>query len=206
MKFEFTEEYFKDEMRSGFLVTECMKRYWAASLKTLEIFDEICSRHNLSYWADCGTLLGAFRHHGFIPWDDDIDLAMPRTDYNNFLKIAQKELPEGYFVSTTDSKNHSYNGITVIINHTGTLFSADILGTYYNCPFPVGFDLYPYDDVPKDEKENTAWRLEYLKGLNEVRSARKLLDSKGITDYSAIIEREEELDRRAYPFHIPRNI
>ena len=186
MKFE----YFRDEERGHFTVTECMKRYWAASLKTVEIFDRICEKHSLRYWADCGTLLGAYRHRGFIPWDDDLDLGMPRKDYNRFLEIAGDELPDGYYVSTFDSKNHRYNGITVIINHRGTLYTPEILGTYYNCPFPVGFDLYPYDECPSDADDLAGWRLDYLKELTAIHYMRDELDSKGSTDYSPLIRKE----------------
>jgi lipopolysaccharide cholinephosphotransferase len=60
-------------------------------------FDKICRKHNLQYWLDSGTLLGAIRHNGFIPWDDDIDLSMPVEDYREFARIAKDELPEGIF-------------------------------------------------------------------------------------------------------------
>ena len=61
-------------------------------------FDRICHIHSLVYWLDFGTLLGAVRYEGFIPWDDDLDVSMPRDDYNKFLEIAQKELKEEYFL------------------------------------------------------------------------------------------------------------
>ncbi len=61
-------------------------------------FDEVCKKHNLTYWLDHGTLLGAVRHKGFIPWDDDLDVTMPREDYEKFLHIAQKELPKNRFL------------------------------------------------------------------------------------------------------------
>ena len=58
----------------------------------LHIFDVICKKHNLVYWLDSGTLLGAVRHNGFIPWDDDLDVAMPREDYNKLLPLVKDEM------------------------------------------------------------------------------------------------------------------
>jgi lipopolysaccharide cholinephosphotransferase len=75
-------------------------------LEMLQEFDAICQKHNLQYWLDSGTLLGAVRHQGFIPWDDDIDLSMPLEDYLKFQEIAQDELSENIFFQTkkTDEK------------------------------------------------------------------------------------------------------
>lgn len=72
----------------------------AAQKVMLEILQEIhkiCVENNLTYWLEAGTLLGAVRHKGFIPWDDDSDVSMPRADYEKFLKIAQEKLPEDMF-------------------------------------------------------------------------------------------------------------
>ncbi|MCH9740417.1 MAG: LicD family protein [Epsilonproteobacteria bacterium] len=72
-------------------------------LEMLVEFDAICSKHNLQYWLDSGTLLGAVRHQGFIPWDDDIDLSMPMEDYNKFIEIADDELSDAIFFQTMKS-------------------------------------------------------------------------------------------------------
>jgi len=64
-------------------------------------FDAICKKHQLRYWLDSGTLLGAVRHAGFIPWDDDIDLSMPVEDYNIFMEIAASELSSDIFFQTS---------------------------------------------------------------------------------------------------------
>ena len=69
-------------------------------LRLLNAVDKICSAHGLTYWIDFGTLLGAVRHKGFIPWDDDIDVSMPMADYKKFLEIAEKELPNDIFLQT----------------------------------------------------------------------------------------------------------
>ena len=72
-------------------------------LDMLVEFDAICQKHNLKYWLDSGTLLGAVRHKGFIPWDDDIDLSMPVEDYRKFKKIANNELSDNIFFQTRDT-------------------------------------------------------------------------------------------------------
>ena len=72
-------------------------------LEMLVEFDAICKKHQLQYWLDAGSLLGAVRHQGFIPWDDDIDLSMPVEDYNRFKEIAQSELSDAIFFQTSQT-------------------------------------------------------------------------------------------------------
>ena len=80
-----------------------------AQLRMLEILvavDKICRKHNIPYWLDYGTLLGAVRHGGFIPWDDDLDISMMKEDYDRFLAIAPKELPEQFVVQNTHTEKY----------------------------------------------------------------------------------------------------
>lgn len=76
-------------------------------IKLLRVFDAICREYHLTYWLSCGTLLGAIRHDGFIPWDDDIDVEMPRNDYQKFLRIASMVLPEDVFLQTRETDRAS---------------------------------------------------------------------------------------------------
>ena len=90
----FEKEYFEDEVRDGFYVPAQMKHAWAAQLEVLNDIDKACTENGIQYFAEWGTLLGAVRHHGFIPWDDDMDICMKRADYEKFLRIYDKIMPE----------------------------------------------------------------------------------------------------------------
>ena len=87
-----------DEIRDGFLVTQSRKKIWNKSLEIWSVLDRICQKYNIRYYADYGTLLGAVRHKGFIPWDDDLDFVMFRQEYERFLECAAKELEEPYWM------------------------------------------------------------------------------------------------------------
>ena len=90
-------------MRNRFLEEYNSRNLRACQLKQLailEVVDKICRRNFISYWLDGGTLLGAVRHGGFIPWDDDIDIAMRSEDLRRFAEVAAAELPDGLFLQT----------------------------------------------------------------------------------------------------------
>ena len=88
----YINDLYRDEIRSGWLVTADAKKVWNRSLEIWSEVDRICRKHGLTYWAAYGTLIGAARHGGFIPWDDDIDLCMTRPDFNRFVAVLKDEL------------------------------------------------------------------------------------------------------------------
>lgn len=81
-------------------------------LYLLEVLDEICKKHRLKYYLDFGTLLGALRHNGAIPWDDDLDVSMPLDDYNKFISLSTEELPQGVLLQTPKTNGGFFTSIS----------------------------------------------------------------------------------------------
>ena len=104
-----------------------VNEHQAILLEMLLELDGICKKNDIPYFLDSGTLLGEVRHGGFIPWDDDVDVAMLRPDYERFLSIAETQLSPDYFLRTNRS-DPSYNlGIPKVTFHkNGTIYSLDI--------------------------------------------------------------------------------
>lgn len=153
---EFPKDYFEDEIRDGFYVPAMMKRAWAAQLEILEDIDKVCKKHNIHYQADYGTLMGAIRHGGFIPWDDDMDISMLRKDYDIFNKVVLDELPEGYgllnFEHSRDGSHDDY--LTHLYNSRRARVDRAFLNKFHGFPFGAGLDIFPLDFIPPTEKED----------------------------------------------------
>lgn len=143
----------EDEIRDGFYVDSLMKCCWMAQLKILEKIDDICKKYNIQYHAEWGTLLGTIRHGGFIPWDDDMDISMKRPDYNRFLKIAEKELPEGYHILSYRNNDEYWDVLARVVNTEEINFEQEFLEENCNFPFSTGIDIFPMDFAPTNEEE-----------------------------------------------------
>lgn len=153
---KFDASFFEGEQRCGFYVDSIMKKAWAAELEVLYEFERICKKYNLRYFADSGTLLGAVRHGGYIPWDDDIDFVMPRADYDKFLSIAEAELPVGYVLRYRKDIDQRRETFFCISNSQSVSVDSDFLQRFHGCPYVVSLDVFPLDYVPRDEElQNT---------------------------------------------------
>lgn len=150
---EYPQEYFKGELRGDFFVEEMMKRAWAAQIKVLEEIDMVCKKHNIKWFAAYGTLLGAVRHKGFIPWDDDMDIYMLREDYIKFIKAAKSELPQGYVVLDMTTEEEWEFPFGRVCNSNSIDTGAERMNTYFGCPYVIGVDIYPLDHLPSNEDE-----------------------------------------------------
>lgn len=143
----FKEEYFEEENRYGFLVSQDMKRAWAAQLEVLEEVKRVCVILDIKFYADWGTMLGAVRHHGFIPWDDDMDIAMLRKDYMRFLSEAPALLGQYYEIKSVYNDPEDDTIKARIINGRHICFEPDFLARFHGCPYVVGIDIFPVDNI-----------------------------------------------------------
>lgn len=149
---QFPHSYFEDEVREGFYVPCMMKCSWAASLEVLSEIAKVCERHQIRWFAYSGTLLGAVRHGGFIPWDDDLDICMLREDYNRFNEVAQEELPEGYRVVNAQNEEEFYELLTQVRSSGYIKFDEDYLRKHHNFPFVSAVDIFPLDTLMWDQE------------------------------------------------------
>lgn len=151
---QFPKSYFEDEVRDGFYVPAMMKRAWAAQLEVLADIEKVCKKYDLHYQADWGTLIGAIRHGGFIPWDDDMDISMLRKDYDIFNQVVLDELPEYHVLNFDHSQDGNYDSqLTHIYNERRVRIDRGFLDKFHGFPFTAGIDIFPMDFIPPAEEE-----------------------------------------------------
>lgn len=144
--------YYRDEVIDGFYVPSIVKRGWAAQLEVLKVVIDICEKYDIQYFAEWGTMLGAVRHKGYIPWDDDVDISMKRDDYEKFLSVAQKELKGEYRLFNTYTDSDVEQMLTRVVNTRLMSFAPEFLDRYHGFPYIAGIDIFPLDYLPRDEE------------------------------------------------------
>lgn len=151
---EIHDSFLEPEVRDGFYVPSTVKQAWAAELEVLAEIDRICKKYEIAYFADWGTLLGAVRHKGFIPWDDDLDITMKRADYERFLQVAEQELPEGFSVFTYEKHPDFWSFMARVVAKSRICFEEEHLRKFHGFPYIVGIDVFVLDYVSVDEAKN----------------------------------------------------
>lgn len=146
---------------------EDLHKIWEVQLDLLEKLKEICTKYDLTYYAACGTLLGAIRHKGFIPWDDDMDLFLPWPDYQKLLDVAPRECKYPFFFQSIYTERDAMANASRLRRSDTTGFTRweyENVGPGYN--FGIFIDIFPLFSVPdtlveralQREKVMSAWR------------------------------------------------
>lgn len=133
-----------------FYTEEQLHKLQEIEVETLKVFIEVCNKLNLEYFVYGGTLLGVEKYKGIIPWDDDIDVALPRESYEKFSKYAAQVLPDEYFIqSPYNCPNCPYPYIK--LRRKGTKF-VEYVNRNLNIESGIYIDIYPVDRIPDDEE------------------------------------------------------
>lgn len=139
-----------------------LRKLQLVQLEILGIIDQVCKENHISYSLYAGTLLGAIRHHGFIPWDDDLDICMDRTEYNRFLEAWSCSHPDGYLLQNKDNTPSFTQSFSKIRKeHTTFLQFEWEAGRYHTGIF---VDIFPIDRMPEGRLQRIVflwWCMEY---------------------------------------------
>lgn len=130
-------------------------------LGILKVFDRFCREHDLKYSLYAGSLLGAVRHKGFIPWDDDLDVCMSRSDYDRFIALWEQEQPEGYILQNKENSPNFWQSFTKIRkDHTTFLQEQREAGQYHTGIF---MDVFPLDRMPNGKLKQMTFKWHCMK-------------------------------------------
>jgi len=148
---ELREDFFDEEIISNYRITKEMKQVWAVNLDLLEVFQKLCNKYELKYFAGFGTLLGAVRHQGFIPWDDDIDILMPRDDFEKFKKLTSVINPPYYIQTAETEKEFWHRGMLKFRRSDTTCMEKHSFYSKFNQG--IGLEILPLDNCPNIESK-----------------------------------------------------
>ncbi len=148
-----------------------MNRLQQIQFEILNEFIKICRNLDLQYYVICGSALGCVKYEGFIPWDDDIDVALPRKDYDVFLEKAQDLLPEHYFLQNYRTDKGFHHFCSKIRDSRTTYIEKD--QKTLNIHHGVFIDIIPLDILPDDKNFKIKYRLFRVCQLIHLRSPQK---------------------------------
>lgn len=126
--------------------SEYLEKLQSTEVEILDEIVRICEEYDLKYYLIGGTLLGAVRHKGFIPWDDDLDIVMPREDFDKFCELCKNELSDDYYLHTINS-DERYWLIHAKVRKNNTIFDEKPISTLNDMHKGIYVDIFPLDDA-----------------------------------------------------------
>ena len=148
------EHFLEPETRCDFFVDENRKKLWKCMLDMLEILDRTCKEHGLRYFLFYGSLLGAVRHKGFIPWDDDLDIVMPRPDFDRVQRILEKELEPPYFLQNFKTDPGFASSYFKIRNSQTAAITPFFVKRHISANLGIFIDIHSIDGMPGTDRDS----------------------------------------------------
>ncbi len=154
---------------------ELVRKHQSLMLEILKEVHWICIEEGIRYWLDSGTLLGAVRHKGFIPWDDDLDISMPLEDYYRFLQIADNKIPEWLFIQTKSKEKSFKRYYAKVRSSKGRVLEEREVkkisrGKKVNYNTGIYIDIFPCITIRDGERDS------YFRMMRAVDRVRKIAD------------------------------
>lgn len=190
---ELSDDFFLPEVRNDCYISAERKKIWAVELDLLNKFFSVCNEYDIKAFAISGTLLGAVRHQGFIPWDDDVDICMTRENYNKLEKIADTAFKTPYFFQTARNDKRFFSSTPRLRNSNTTGIVAWNYSSKYNNG--IFLDCFIMDAVPQNDlffkvqRKKLLWMQAILKMYKPDTSLRQQIERGNHKKLKAIIKR-----------------
>ena len=177
------ESFYDGEERSGYYVSPDMKKIWAVELDLIAEFSRVCEKNNLKWWINYGTLLGAVRHNGFVPWDDEVDIVMMRSDFEKLCALADDEFKQPYHLRNPHNDPERpmeyaklHNEDTTLIDDYNSIAMIKH-GRKFTYSQGIWIDIFPMYGVPDDDRtcRQIFRKLKLYRKLSSL--CRKLIDN-----------------------------
>lgn len=162
IKISLPDNFLQEEIICEHTVSANQKKIWAVELDLLNELSNVCNRNNIPFYASCGTLLGAIRHGGFIPWDDDIDVMLFRHDYEK-LCLKKDEFRAPYFFQIEETDPGSLRGHAQLRNSKTTAILKHDINRRVQFNQGIFIDILPLDGVPDNNIERNAFLKDLVK-------------------------------------------
>lgn len=142
-----------------------LKKIQFTQLEIMKNIDAVCKRHNIKYYLCAGTALGAIRHHGFIPWDDDLDIMLPREEYNRLLNALNIELSDQYWLQSYSTDEHYWQPFAKV-RKTGTVYKEKGMEKFDDSRCGVWVDIFPMDYAGDKGTFGLKWKRYWVKVIS----------------------------------------
>jgi len=143
------EEFYREEVRCGYPVSGAMKQVWAAQLRLYGVFRAVCEAHGIRHFIAYGNLLGAVRHRGFVPWDDDVDVFLFREDYEKLCAVAQSAFRPPCFFQNDRTEPGSHIAFSKLRDSNTTAVLDFEAPSRYEFNQGIALDIFPLDNAPE---------------------------------------------------------